>query len=133
MVPGEIKRSRNLDEGSGAGPNALVAAQWRGDTALTLPFSGGIRGRAFTLSSSPPTWSPSLISHLASVNVKQNVLVLEVVSPRQLLKGAPRRRRKFRAQELGESRGGRPEGAVLNKPTVSVDVKQHFNNRSKFA
>ena len=43
MVPGEIKRSRNLDEGSGAGPNALVAAQWRGDTALTLPFSGGIR------------------------------------------------------------------------------------------
>ena len=42
--------------------SALVAGQWRGDTALTFPlfwrrstslqsFSGGIRGRAFTLSS----------------------------------------------------------------------------------
>ena len=100
---------------------------------LNTSIFGRYPRRAFTISSSPPTWSPSLISHLASVNVKQNVLVLEVVSPRQLLKGAPRRRRKFRAQELGESRGGRPEGAVLNKPTVSVDVKQHFNNRSKFA
>ena len=50
---------------------ALVAAQRRGDTALTLPlfwrrsavtpvfFSGGIRGRAFTLSfSSPPPPHP---------------------------------------------------------------------------
>ena len=60
---------------------ALVAArQWRRDTALTLPlfwrrsFSGGIRGRAFTLSSSPPPPTPpqSLISILASVDVKQN-------------------------------------------------------------
>ena len=62
---------------------AQVAAQWRGDTALTLPsfwrrstvspvFSGGIRGRAFTLFSP----SPSLISILASaVDVKQNGLV----------------------------------------------------------
>ena len=32
-------------------------------------FSGGIRGRAFTLLSCP---TPSLISHLASVDVKQN-------------------------------------------------------------
>ena len=34
----------------------------------------------------------------------------------------------FRAQELCESRGGRLGLPVRNKPTVSVDVKQHFNN-----
>ena len=35
---------------------------------------------------------------------------------------------KLRAQELCESRGGRPGLPSLNdKPTVSVDVKQHFN------
>ena len=56
----------------------LVAAQWPGDTALTLPlfwrwstassvFLVGARGRAFTLS------FPSLMSILASVDVKQNV------------------------------------------------------------
>ena len=33
----------------------------------------------------------------------------------------------IRALELCESRGGRPGLPVLNKPTVSVDVKQHFN------
>jgi len=32
-----------------------------------------------------------------------------------------------RAQEVCESRGGRPGFPVPNKPTVSVDVKQHFN------
>ena len=32
------------------------------------------------------------------------------------------------AQELCESRGGRPGLPVLNKPTVSVDVKQHSTN-----
>ena len=31
----------------------------------------------------------------------------------------------FRALELCESRGGRPGLSVPNKPTVSVDVKQH--------
>ena len=31
------------------------------------------------------------------------------------------------AQELCESRGGRPGLTVPNKPTVSVDVKQHFS------
>ena len=35
-----------------------------------------------------------------------------------------------RAQELCESRGGRPRLPVPNKPTVSVDVKQHFNQPS---
>ena len=34
----------------------------------------------------------------------------------------------LRAQELCESRGGRPGFPVPNKPTVSVDVKQQFNN-----
>ena len=33
-----------------------------------------------------------------------------------------------RAQELCESRGGRPGLPVPNKPTVSVDVKQRFIN-----
>ena len=32
-----------------------------------------------------------------------------------------------RVQELCESRGGRPGLPVPNKPTVPVDVKQHFN------
>ena len=31
------------------------------------------------------------------------------------------------AQELCESRGGRPGVSVTDKPTVSVDVKGHFN------
>ena len=34
-----------------------------------------------------------------------------------------------RAQELCESRGGRPGLPVPNKPTVSVAVKQHFNQQ----
>ena len=33
-----------------------------------------------------------------------------------------------RAQELYESRSGRPGLPVLNKPTISVNVKQHFNH-----
>ena len=55
--------------------SALVAGQWRGDTAITFPLfwrrSPVFFGRACTLSSSSPL-SPSLISHLASVDVKQN-------------------------------------------------------------
>ena len=35
-----------------------------------------------------------------------------------------------RAQEVCESRGGCPGLPVPNKPTVSVDAKQHFNNNS---
>ena len=35
----------------------------------------------------------------------------------------------FRAQGLCESRGGRPWAPVPNKPTVSVDVKQHSANQ----
>ena len=52
--------------------------------------------------------SPSLIVLIVSVDVKQ-----------------------LRAQQLCESRGGRPGFPVPNKPTVSVDVKQHFNNDLK--
>ena len=37
----------------------------------------------------------------------------------------------IRAQELCESRCGRPGfPSLISKPTVSVDVKQHFNNIS---
>ena len=34
-----------------------------------------------------------------------------------------------RAQELCESRGGRPGLPVPNKPTVSADVKQHSTSK----
>ena len=52
---------------------------WRRSTVSLGLFSGGICGRVFTLSSPPPPPpppppSPSLTSHLASVDVKQNVL-----------------------------------------------------------
>ena len=47
---------------------SIVLAAVHGLSGL---FSGGIRGRAFTLSPSSPM-PPSLISHLASVDVKQH-------------------------------------------------------------
>ena len=68
--------------------SAQVAGQRRGDTALTLPLFWWRRstvspvffGRypwsslhSFVPSSSSPLTPPSLISHLASVDVKQNV------------------------------------------------------------
>ena len=37
-------------------------------------------------------------------------------------------RQELRAQELYQSRGGRPGLPVTNKPTVSVDVKEHSTN-----
>ena len=64
--------------------SALVAEQWRGDTALTLPlflrrsrvspvFWGQYpRSSLHSFVLSPPTPSPSLISNLASVDVKQH-------------------------------------------------------------
>ena len=68
-------------------PGALVAGQWRGDTALTLPlfwrrstvspvfFGRYPRSSLHSFVPTPtPTPSPSLISHLASVDVKQNGL-----------------------------------------------------------
>ena len=65
--------------------SALVAAQWQGDTALNTSIvlaavhglSGLFRAVSLSLSlSSPP--SPSLISNLASVDVKQYGLVIFV-------------------------------------------------------
>ena len=53
-----------------------------------------------------PTLSPSLIGHLASVDVKQH-----------------ENRRVPIVQELCESRGGRPGLSVLTSLLVSVDVK----------
>ena len=53
--------------------------------------------------------SPSLISHLASVDVKQNVLMCAYI-----------------VQELCESRGVRPGLSVLTSLMVSVDVKQQW-------
>ena len=53
-----------------------------------------------------PTLSPSLIGHLASVDVKHQ-----------------ESKREFIVQELCESRGGRPELSVLTSLLVSVDVK----------
>ena len=62
--------------------NAQVAGQWRGDTALTLPLFWrrstvspvffGRYPRSSLHSVVPSPLSPSLISHLASVDVKQN-------------------------------------------------------------
>ena len=63
--------------------SAQVAGQWRGDTALTLPlfwrrstvspvFFGRFPRSSFSLSRPLPTLSPSLIGHLASVDVKQH-------------------------------------------------------------
>ena len=63
--------------------SAQVAGQWRGDTALTLPlfrrrstvspvFFGRVPRSSLSLSRPLPTLSPSLIGHLASVDVKQH-------------------------------------------------------------
>ena len=63
--------------------SALVAGQWQGDTTLTLPlfwrrstvspvFFGRYPHSSLSLSRPLSPLSPSLISHLASVDVKQN-------------------------------------------------------------
>ena len=64
--------------------SALVTVQWRGNTTLTLPLfwqrstvSPVFFGWYPQLSLHPPPPIPSLISHLASVDVKQNVLHVE--------------------------------------------------------
>ena len=66
--------------------SALVAGQWRGDTALTFPlfwrrstvspvFLGAISAvEPLLFRRPPPPPFLSLISHLASVDIKQNVL-----------------------------------------------------------
>ena len=57
-----------------------------------------------------PTLSPSLIGHLASVDVKHQ----EIKKPTKSI-----------VQELCESRGGRPGPSVLTSLLVSVDVKNY--------
>ncbi len=63
--------------------SAQVAGQWRGDTTLTLPlfwrrstvspvFFGRFPRSSLSLSRHLPTLSPSLIGHLASVDLKQH-------------------------------------------------------------
>ena len=63
--------------------SAQVAGQWRGDTALTLPlfwrqstvspvFFGRFPRSSLSLSRPLPTLFPSLIGHLASVDIKQH-------------------------------------------------------------
>ena len=101
--------------------SALVAGQWRGDTALTLPLfwrrstvSPIFFGRyprsslhSFVLPPPPPPPpppSPSLINHLASVDIKQNILVL------------------LRCVKVEMAVLGSPSLIVL---MVYVDVKQH--------
>ena len=121
--------------------SALVAGQWRGDTALALPlfwrrstvspvfFGRCTRSSLHSFVLSPPP-SPSLISHLASVDVKQNVLMCAyIVQELCESRGVPwhwsqfvpnkttdirrhealhhHHRARFRVQELCESRGGR--------------------------
>ena len=69
-----------------------------------------------SLAPSPPHPSPSLISVLASVDVKQNINGYNflLIKPLRLI-----------VQELCESRGGRPELSVLTSLLVSVDVKNY--------
>ena len=69
--------------------SAQVAGQWRGDIALTLPllrrstvspvFFGRFPRSSLSLSRPLPTLSPSLIGHLASVDVKQHESKLQAL------------------------------------------------------
>ena len=64
---------------------------WRRSTASSV-FRVGARGRAFTLSPPPPSFPslpPSLISHLASVDVKQNVYLLTVTCATIIVRAVP--------------------------------------------
>ena len=57
----------------------------------------------------------SLICQLTSEDIKRHFIIIITESI-------------ARVQELCENRGGRPGLSVLMSLTVSVDVKQHFNN-----
>ena len=96
--------------------SAQVAGQWRGDAALTLPLfwrrstvSPVFLGRRYPRS--------SLHSFEATDSVIIDISMLQRPSRRPLSRAC-------------ESRGGRPGFPVPNKPSVSVDVKQHFNNNN---
>ena len=74
--------------------SAQVAGQWRGDTAITLPLFwrrsavspvsfGWYQRSSLHSVVPPPPPSPSLISHLASVDVRQNGLLLLLLQSSQ--------------------------------------------------
>ena len=91
-----------------------MARGHRLNTSIVLAAVHGLSGLFRTVSavepsfSRPlPTLSPSLIGHLASVDVKQH----------------ERKQYFYIVQELCESRGGRPGLSVLTSLLVSVDVK----------
>ena len=71
-------------------------------------FFGWFLRSSLSLSRPLPTLIPSLIGHLASVDVKQHKPSRRVI-----------------VQELCESRGGRPGLSVLTSLLVSVDVKNY--------
>ena len=90
-----------------------MARGHRLNTSVVLAAVHGLSGLFRTVSavepslSRPlPTLSPSLIGHLASVDVKQHERDIRLI-----------------VQELCESRGGRPGLSVLTSLLVSVDVK----------
>ena len=92
-----------------------MARGHRLNTSVVLAAVHGLSGLFRTVSavepslSRPlPTLSPSLIGHLASVDVKQHERDIRLI-----------------VQELCESRGGRPGLSVLTSLLVSVDVKQY--------
>ena len=91
-----------------------MARGHRLNTSIVLAAVHGLSGLFRTVSAVEPslcrplpTLSPSLISHLASVDVKQQENGMLIV------------------QELCESRGGRPGLSVLTSLLVSVDVKNY--------
>ena len=112
--------------------SAQVDRQWRRDTALTLPLfrrrstvspvSFGRYPRSSLHSVVP--FPPSLISLLASVDVKQHRRRSgqEQAGPVCIKDGRATADR-IVVQELCESRGGRPGLSVLTSLLVSVDVK----------
>ena len=90
--------------------STLVVAQCRADTALTFCCSGGGPRQPWSSGLAPvsslhsllllPPLSPTLIGHVASVDVKQNYSFIQ----------------NLRAQELCEIQGGRPGFLVTNSP-----------------
>ena len=73
-----------------------------------------------------PTASPTAPLHAVAVGNKAAGTV-QIASHCYSLLSVPVPAVRIRGQELCESGGGRPGLPVPNKPTVYVDVKQHFN------
>ena len=101
--------------------SALVAAQWRGDTALTLPLSWRRSTVSPVFFGQYPRTSLQFLSLFPRVSVPNK-------QPRFCGREAKWSRsiQRNRIQELCESRGDRPGLSVLTSLMVSVDVKQHW-------